>query len=156
MKRFLFLLLFIAAVPVVFAALPDKELVVKTSNGAASYALKNLRRITFNDGAMLVDMKDGSTFCWNTDWVNCVTLKDDEAGLETGVADAVLSTSFVVKDNQLRVVCAACARVQLCAIDGNIFFDDMCSGELSFDMNLLPSGIYILTLDGRTYKILNR
>ncbi len=156
MKRFLSLLLFIAVVPIVFAALPDKELVVKSANGVVFCTLKNMRSITFNDGNMLVNMKDGSCFSWNTDWVNCITLKENESGQETGVADAVSSSSFVVKDNLLYVECATCARVQLCAIDGKIFFDDICSGSFSLDMSSLPAGIYILKLDCRIYKILNR
>ena len=156
MKRFLFLLLFIASVPVVFAALPDKELVIKNSNGAASYAIKNLRRITFNDGAMLVDMKDGSTFSWNTDWVNCVTFGESEPGQGAAIDAVALSASFEVKDNMLFVDCNASSRVQLCMCDGKVVYDGVCTGKTCLDMNSLPAGMYVLRLDGCTYKIINR
>ena len=72
MKRFFLLLLINAAIA--SAAVPDKNIVIKTSDGSATCALKAIRRITFQNGMMLVDMKDGSAFSWNTDWVNCVTL----------------------------------------------------------------------------------
>ena len=86
MKRFLLLLFLMNAAIASFAAIPDKNIVIKTSDGSATCALKAIRRITFQDGMMLVDMKDGSAYSWNTDWVDCVTLGEGTPGEGTSVA----------------------------------------------------------------------
>lgn len=156
MKRFLLLLFLMNAAIASFAAIPDKNIVIKTSDGSATCALKAIRRITFEDGMMLIDMKDGSAYSWNTDWVNCVTLGEDESNLETGIVGVLQSAVFTVTDNVLSVDCCAQTRVQLCACDGKVVYDAVCTGAFSLDMATLPAGIYLLKLDSNTYKILNR
>lgn len=156
MKRFLLLLFLMNAAIASFAAIPDKNVVIKTSDGSATCALKAIRRITFEDGMMLIDMKDGSAYSWNTDWVNCVTLGEDESNLETGIVGVLQSAVFTVTDNVLSVDCCAQTRVQLCACDGKVVYDAVCTGAFSLDMATLPAGIYLLKLDSNTYKILNR
>ena len=155
MKRF-FLLLLINAAIASTAAVPDKNIVIKTSDGSATCALKAIRRITFQDGTMFVDMKDGSAFSWNTDWVNCVTLGEGTPGQETSVVGVLQSAVFAVADNVLSVDCCAQTRIQLCACDGKVVYDAVCTGAFSLDMATLPAGIYLLKLDSNTYKILNR
>ena len=110
MKRF-FLFFLVNAAIASAAAAPDKNIVVKTSDGSATCALKAIRRITFEDGMMLVDMKDGSAYSWNTDWVNCVMF--GENGQETTVDGVALSTFFEVKDKVLLVDCSAKVRKKL-------------------------------------------
>lgn len=156
MKRFLLLLFLMNAAIASFAAIPDKNIVIKTSDGSATCALKAIRRITFEDGMMLIDMKDGSAYSWNTDWVNCITLGEDESNLETGIVGVLQSAVFTVTDNVLSVDCCAQTRVQLCACDGKVVYDAVCTGAFSLDMATLPAGIYLLKLDSNTYKILNR
>ena len=155
MKRF-FLLLLINAAIASTAAVPDKNIVIKTSDGSATCALKAIRRITFQDGMMLVDMKDGSAYSWNTDWVDCVTLGEGTPGQETSVVGVLQSAVFAVTDNVLSVDCCAQTRIQLCACDGKVVYDAVCAGAFSLDMATLPAGIYLLKLDNNTYKILNR
>lgn len=155
MKRF-FLLLLINAAIASTAAVPDKNIVIKTSDGSATCALKAIRRITFQDGMMLVDMKDGSAYSWNTDWVDCVTLGEGTPGEGTSVVGVLQSAVFAVTDNVLSVDCCAQTRIQLCACDGKVVYDAVCTGAFSLDMATLPAGIYLLKLDSNTYKILNR
>ena len=152
MKRLFLFLFIINIIPAV--ATPDKELVVVCSDATSRSSLKSIRRITFNDGMMLVDMKDGSSMSWNTDWVNCVMF--GENGLETTVDGVAFSTFFEVKDNVLLVDCSASMRVQLCMCDGKVVYDGVCTGKTCLDMNSLPAGMYVLRLDGCTYKIINR
>ena len=154
MKLLFLFLLFINIMPV--AAIPDKGLVVVSSDATSRYSLKSIRRITFNDGLMLVDMKDGSTFSWNTDRVNCVTLGESEPGQESDITGVLQSAVFTVADNVLSVDCCAQTRVQLCACDGKVVYDVVCTGAFSLDMATLPTGVYVLKLDGCTYKIINR
>ena len=155
MKRF-FLLLLINTAILSAAAAPDKELVVKSADATSSSALKSIRRITFNQGMMLVDMKDGSSMSWNTDWVNCVVFGDSEPGEETTVDGVTHTAAFWVKYGVLHVNSCSSAAVQLCGCDGKVVYDGICAGELSLDMNSLPAGVYVLKLDGCTYKIINR
>ena len=154
MKRLFLFLFFINIVHLSIVANPDKDLVVITSGATSNSGLKSIRRITFENGMMLVDMKDGSSKRWNTDWVNCVMFGEKE--LETTIDAVAHSTSFVVKENMLLVNGCASMKVQLCACDGKVLLDVVCNGNLSFDMKSLPSGMYLLKIDGCTHKILNR
>ena len=156
MKRLFLLLFFINIMHLPVVAHPDKDLVVIGSDATSRCSLKNIRRITFDNGTMLVDMKDGSTFSWNTDWVNCVTLGESEPGQESDIAGVLQSAVFTVADNVLSVDCCAQTRVQLCACDGKVVYDVVCAGAFSLDMATLPTGVYVLKLDGCTYKIINR
>ena len=156
MKRFFLLLFLVNAAMVSVVANPDKKIVVKASDGAVSYALKDVRRITFEDGVMLVDMKDGSRMNRDTDRVNSVTFGSHEPGQETVVNGVTLSAAFWVKDNILLVDCYASTRVVLCMCDGKVVYDGVCTGEFSLDMNSLSAGMYVLKLNGCTYKIINR
>ena len=152
MKLLFLFLFFINIMPVVVA--PDKELVVVSSDATSRSSIKSIKRITFDDGLMLVDMKDGSSMSWNTDWVNCVMF--GENGQETTVDGVALSAPFEVKDNMLLVDCNVSTRVQLCMCDGKVVYDCVCTGKTCLDMNSLPAGMYVLRLDGCTYKIINR
>ena len=153
MKRFFLLFLINAAIASV-AAIPDKDLVVITSGATSTSGLKSIRRITFENGVMLVDMKDGSSTCWNTDWVNCVMFGEKEQ--ETTIEAVAHSTYFEVKENILFINGCAPTKVQLCTFDGKVLLDGVCNGNFSFDMNPLPSGMYLLKLDGHIHKIMNR
>ena len=152
MKRLFLFLFIINIIPAV--ATPDKELVVVCSDATSRSSLKSIRRITFNDGMMLVDMKDGSSMSWNTDWVNCVMFGENGQG--TAIDAVALSAPFEVKDNMLFVDCNVSTRVQLCMCDGKVVYDCVCTGKTCLDMNSLPAGMYVLRLDGCTYKIINR
>ena len=155
MRRFFLLFLMNVAIASA-AATPDKNIVVKTSDGSTTCALKAIRRITFEGGVMFVDMKDGSIMSWNTDWVYCVTLGEYELEQETTVAGVAHTASFTVKDNILLLDCCVSTTARLCTCDGKVVYDGVCSGELSLDMDPLPAGIYLLKLDDCAYKILNQ
>ena len=152
MKRLFLFLFIINIIPAV--ATPDKELVVVCSDATSRSSLKSIRRITFNDGMMLVDMKDGSSMSWNTDWVNCVMFGENGQG--TAIDAVALSAPFEVNGNMLFVDCNVSTRVQLCMCDGKVVYDCVCTGKTCLDMNSLPAGMYVLRLDGCTYKIINR
>lgn len=156
MKHLVFVLLLIKATIAPVMALPDKELVISGSDGKTACAVKDIRRIVFDDGRMLVDMKDGSLFSWNTDWVNCIMLGSYESKNETTVPVVGMQAFFAVEGSVVRVDSSAPVAVQLSSCDGRVLYGTVCNGRLSFDMCSLPAGIYILMIDGITYKIMNR
>ena len=153
MKQIALLLVLIQTAVFSVTAANDKKLVMKTSAGASACAIRDIKCITFEDGVMLVGMKDGSVANWNTDWLDSVVFG---AGEETGVATVVSPASFTVKDNLLYVDGCVPVVVQLTTCDGKVLLDGVCNGNLSFDMSSLPSGIYLLKIDGCIYKIMNR
>ena len=95
MKRLFLFLFFINVVHLSIAAFPDKDLVIMTSNATSSASLKNIRRITFYNGAMLVDLKDGSAMEWNTDWIDCVVFGESETDMSTDVVTVSSCAVFV-------------------------------------------------------------
>ena len=153
MKQIVLLLVLIQTALFSAAATPDKRLVMKTSDGATACAIRDIKCIKFKDGIMFVGMKDGSVVSYSTDWLDNVTFS---AGEETGIATVISPAVFSVRDNVLWVDSSVPVSVQLCACDGKVVFDNMCNGVLSLDMSSLPSGMYLLKLDGSIYKIMNR
>ena len=153
MKQIVLLLVIIQTAVFSVTAANDKKLVMKTSDGATACAIRDIKCITFENGVMLVGMKNGSVASWNTDWLESVVFS---AGEETGIATVVQPAAFTVKDNVLFINCSVPAAVQLCACDGKVLLDGVCNGNFSFDMRPLPSGMYLLKIDGCTHKILNR
>lgn len=156
MKRLLLLLVFINVMQSVVAALPDKELVLNASDGTSTCAVKGIRRITFDNGVMFVDMKDGSQMSWYTELLASVMFGYFEPGQGTDIAGVVQVANFVLDGKMLRVDCCSLTKVQLCTCDGCVVYDGLCIGEFSFDLSTLPTGIYLLNLGGSNYKILNR
>jgi hypothetical protein len=64
MKRLLLSLLFINVFHLYVVAFPDKDLVVISLDAVSVSGIKSIRRITFNEGVMIVDMKDGTAMSW--------------------------------------------------------------------------------------------
>lgn len=156
MKHIVLALLLIKATIAPVMALPDKELVISGSDGTASCVVKDIRRIVFDDGLMRVDMRNGSFYNWSTDLVDRVLLADYEPDIETSLSGVENEPGFVLSGGVLYIVLPCQSNVRLTACDGKLFRDAVCVGELSIDMRQLPAGIYLLDIDGRIYKIMNR
>ena len=156
MRFLLFSLLMLEAFAVQALPAPDKKLVLGTSDGAVEYPVKEIRRITFADGMMSVDMRNGSAFTLGTDSVNSVSFSDYIPSGETDVEPVPASPLFTVQQGKIDLNSASLVAVQVYACDGVVIYDTVCRGALSLDMRPFAQGIYILEIDGKIYKITNR
>lgn len=156
MKRLSLLLYFVlAACMDVAASVPDKKIVVKSSNGSVEYVVADIRSIKFSNGDLLINMNDGSVATWATDNINIMSFLYYEPSPETGIDEKTLSP-FSISAGVLRVESVVPAQVSFSTVEGKLLFKGNCNGELQLPVSGYPAGIYILCINGTTYKIINR
>ena len=156
MKRILFVALFLCAMSCYMLAVPDKDVVVKTTQGNTSSLLGDVKCLRFDGDVMLLDMKDGSTMSWNTDDVACIEFVSTGNSGSTSIGITNASVTFDIEGNKVVVDCSLCLPVLLIAVDGEVVFRQACCGECVIDMSNLPHGVYVLNVNGQVYKIVNR
>lgn len=155
MRKILALLLLAAfAVSMSAASLPDKKIVVRTSAAETGYPVKSIRSIKFNGGMVLFNLVDGSSVEWASDAVGCMFLEYYEQSPGTGV-DTVVTDGFSFRGGVLNVE-ASSVPVVLTTIDGKVVLSGQCKGTLTVPMSAYPKGIYLLNIDGRIHKFVNR
>ena len=156
MRRIFCLLFCAASLPGLFALnLCDKKIVVKSSNGSAEYVVADIRSIKFSNGDLLINMNDGSVATWATDNINIMSFLYYEPSPETGIDEKTLSP-FSISAGVLRVESVVPAQVSFSTVEGKLLFKGNCNGELQLPVSGYPAGIYILCINGTTYKIINR
>lgn len=154
MKRLFTTTIFLLAVLLSFAALPDKRLVLKVAEGESGYPLKSISCLKFSNGSMLLNMNDGSVLEWETDNVAALYLEYYEGGgEETSVNQSVNSSPFEIDGGVLR---AAAGNAVLYTADGRVICNGECNAGFVFRLDLLPAGVYLFEWNGKVFKIVNR
>ena len=136
-------------------ALPDKEIVIRTADGNSSSLLKDIKCIRFEGETMLLDIKDGSSKSWNTEDINCITIAYAENNT-TSISGTNTAVTFNFDGKRIFINSHYYLPVLLYTVDGKAVYCQPCCGESVIEMSELPSGIYILNINGQTYKIVNR
>lgn len=156
MRRILSLLLLaISFSGVVAAPVSDKKIVVKSSNGTTGYAVKSIRSMKFSNGDVVMNLKDGESVTWSSDAVGCMFFDYCEPSGETSVG-GIAGQEFSFDGVVLVVRSVVPARVALSDVAGKEIVNAVCRGSLQLRLNDYPRGVYILNIDGSTYKIINR
>lgn len=136
-------------------ALPDKEIVIRTADGNSSSLLKDIKCIRFEGETMLLDIKDGSSKSWNTEDINCIAIAYAENNT-TSISGTNTAVTFNFDGKRIFINSHYYLPVLLYTVDGKAVYCQPCCGESVIEMSELPSGIYILNINGQTYKIVNR
>ena len=137
------------------SAATDKKVVVKYVGQSAELALCDVKVLTFENGAMSFEMKDGSVRQWNTDEVDCVDFTA-AGSVETSAGVLTDTPRICFSGNVLTVFSAVRDVVSLFAADGTLIHELASRGTMVIDMKCYPAGVYFLKVSGRIYKIVNR
>ena len=137
------------------ASQPDKKIVLRSTNGNAEYVVKNIRSIRFSNTDLFLRFVDGSYEKWASDAVTGICFEDYEPSVETAV-DIVSIKDISITGGTLVLESSVPVRYSLCTVEGQVLVSDLFNGSISVPLMRYPSGIYILNVDGRTYKIINR
>lgn len=153
----LFLLLFVVfAVSMSFAdSLPDKTIVIKSCNGSDEYAVSDILSIKFGSDNMVLGMKDGTVAGWPIDSIDVISFFYYESISGTGLVEPLFQ-SFSLLNGTLVVEAQFPVFVSLSTIDGKLLYSGNCNGELQLPLIEYGAGLYLLVIDGRTYKITMR
>lgn len=137
------------------ASVPDKKIVVKGSDGCAEYAVADIQSIKFSNGNVQLGMKDGSVATWVAESISVMSFLYYEPSQETGIDETAIYP-FSMSAGALVVEVSSTAVVSLSTIDGKQLFNGSCNGELRLPLCKYPAGIYLLVINGRTYKLMLR
>ena len=154
MKKLLFLLLLLLALPIGMLADNQNTLIVKTKDGAqTTFVLQDKPRVTF-EGTDLKVVSDKETVAFAlADVLRFEYVKKDALGIDEDVVDptGVSYQGGVLVISQLRQG----ASVAVYALDGKLLRQLTASHSGTYRLNLseLPTGLYLVKADNVTYKI---
>lgn len=144
------------AVSISFAdSLPDKTIVIKSCNGSDEYAVSDILSIKFGSDNMVLGMKDGTVAGWPIDSIDVISFFYYESMPGTGLVEPLFQ-SFSLLNGTLVVEAQFPVFVSLSTIDGKLLYSGNCNGELQLPLIEYGAGLYLLVIDGRTYKITMR
>ena len=132
----------------------DKKVVVKSADKSAEYAVKSVRSIKFSGGDIIMNFYDGVCVAWNSNAVDGMFFYYNEP--DETLVNSLTEQDFTFNGGMLVVESAAPIDVTLSTVEGKVVVNTICKGSLSFDLGGYPQGIYILKINGSTYKIVNR
>lgn len=144
------------AVSMSFAdSLPDKTIVIKSCTGSDEYAVSDILSIKFGSDNMVLGMKDGTVAGWPIDSIDVISFFHYESMPGTGLVEPLFQ-SFSLLNGTLVVEAQFPVFVSLSTIDGKLLYSGNCNGELQLPLIEYGAGLYLLVIDGRTYKITMR
>lgn len=154
MKKLLFLLILLLALPIGMLADNQNTLIVKTKDGAqTAFVLQDKPRVTF-EGTDLKVVSDKETVAFAlADVLRFEYVKKDALGIDEDVVDptGVSYQGGVLVISQLRQG----ASVAVYTLDGKLLRQLTASHSGTYRLNLseLPTGLYLVKADNVTYKI---
>ena len=156
MKQLFIILLGILFSALSFAANPDKRLVVTVGEGVAEYAIKSIRSLKFSNGAMLLNMHDGSVIECDTESISFLLIEEYTPSEETNIGCIESEPALRFNRGVLHISDFSAIDVQLFNPNGSILYSEKFKGNGTVNLLRYPKGVYMLNVNGRTYKIINR
>ena len=156
MKRLVTILLGVVFPMISSAVAPDKRLVIASGDGASGYAVKSIRSLKFCNGTMLLNMHDGSVVECDTESVNYLFIEDYVPSEETGIGCIETEPVITLENGVLSITGYAVNNVLLSTPSGSVLYNGKLNGTGVLDLSRYPHGVYMLNVNGRTYKIINR
>ncbi len=156
MKQLFIILLGILFSALSFAANPDKRLVVTVGGDIAGYAINSIRSLKFSNGAMLLNMHDGSVIECDTESVSSLLIEEYTPSEETNIGCIESEPALRFNRGVLHISDFSAIDVQLFNPNGSILYSEKFKGNGTVNLLRYPKGVYMLNVNGRTYKIINR
>lgn len=128
--------------------------VVDATNNKTSYNVNDIQKITFSDGNIVIDTNNGSTSHYAISTLQQFYLDTPTAdGIESNLTDA---TAYPVWANQQITIQGTFARAELYNANGMTLGQLHAGQPATFDTADLPAGIYLVRIDGKSYKIMKQ
>ncbi|MBR4988551.1 MAG: hypothetical protein IKY85_01430 [Bacteroidaceae bacterium] len=156
MRKMLLGMLFVLLFSVQAFSAADNGIVVKTVFGISSSSFAEIKCIRFEDGIMVLDMKDGSTKSYDTDNISLMTFGYVDGDGTTSILPFGIVASCRIEGSNLIINASSYQSVLLFTSDGKIVYGTSCCGECVIDMSRFAKGVYVLNVNGQVYKIVNR
>lgn len=136
---------------------PKTQLVVWAKDGShVAYALVEEPKVTFTETDLVITTNSVEVSYSLANMVRFTYETNENAAVKNIKTDEV----FFKLDGESLLFPALSAKstVQLCALNGTLVFKKtvQTAGEYSFPLAYLPAGVYMVTVNGITYKIVKK
>lgn len=154
---FIFTILLLSFVSAM-AEKPKTFLIVWAKNGIkVAYALVEKPRVTFTETDLVINTNSGEVIKYSLENMARFTYEDNSiAGiknLQTGELPFEVNDESLIfptlKENSI---------VSICSLNGTLVFKKTINqeGEYAFPLSILNTGVYVVTVNGLTYKIMKK
>lgn len=109
----------------------------KTDASKASVAISQLRSIKFEEGSMIVNMKDNSKQTFNIDDIASISFDDISTAINALTNGNIANATICITD-----------------LSGNIIYKGIASHAPAQEK--LSAGIYVITVNGKSQKVMIR
>lgn len=137
-------------------AAADEDIIIKTADGNSVSSLQGLKCMRFDGDVMLLDMKDGSSKSWSTDDIDRITFTHTGSGNTNSIWGVTAAVTYKSDNKYIVINSRNTLFAWLYTINGKVVHYQACCGESLIDVSHLPAGVYILNVNGETYKIVKR
>lgn len=150
-KKTIFSLLFLSGI-ILCSAQVNVE-VQLISSGTQSFSVSETGKIYFDNGFLMVDDGDNIPFSFPLSDIRKI-LFSGATSVETIESDHIRiypnpATSFLRISSDLN----SDSRYQIFSIDGRLLMSGACKQEETINISRLPKGLYLIKVDGKTFKI---
>lgn len=150
-KKTIFSLLFLSGI-ILCSAQVNVE-VQLISSGTQSFSVSETGKIYFDNGFLMVDDGDNIPFSFPLSDIRKI-LFSGATSVETIESDHIRiypnpATSFLRISSDLN----SDSRYQIFSIDGRLLMSGVCKQEETINISRLPKGLYLIKVDGKTFKI---
>jgi hypothetical protein len=130
-------------------------LVIEQQDGEkVSYALSDIRKITFDSNYMYLNLSSGTTEALPFEVLSNLTVGKDDTGIELMSKE---KTGMKLKDGMLSLDMKGNGTVTLYNAEGkNVRTIAVRTGKNSISLGKMPKGMYIVKVNGNSQKILNK
>ncbi len=150
-KKTIFCLLFLSGI-ILCSAQVNVE-VQLISSGTQSFSVSETGKIYFDNGFLMVDDGDNIPFSFPLSDIRKI-LFSGATSVETIESDHIRiypnpATTFLRISSDLN----SDSRYQIFSIDGRLLMSGACKQEETINISRLPKGLYLIKVDGKTFKI---
>lgn len=150
-KKTIFSLLFLSGI-ILCSAQVNVE-VQLISSGTQSFSVSETGKIYFDNGFLMVDDGDNIPFSFPLSDIRKI-LFSGATSVETIESDHIRiypnpATTFLRISSDLN----SDSRYQIFSIDGRLLMSGACKQEETINISRLPKGLYLIKVDGKTFKI---
>ena len=127
----------------------------KKDGNVAGYAISSIGTVTFKDGNLCVNKTDGSTESYGISTLNHVNFKAAEAGV-SALQQGETKLASTLVDNYVSIAgLDGVASISIYSLDGRTVKQTRQNASEIY-VGDLAKGLYILNVDGKTFKYCKR
>lgn len=125
--------------------------IVSTSNTTTNYPVSTVRKLTFDKANVVVTRTDGTTITVAMDDIARMYL--DTATEVDAIERTAADNAAIAWDGQQLTVNGTADRIHVYQAGGTLVMQQSATNNATLSLAHMPQGVYIVTVDGKSFKI---